>query len=243
MIWGSDSAMAFSRTAALSERPSAALLTKDLVGIGMNFAAAANPAAPIEETLIHASVAGMDDHDLRVLSVLTTWVGVHQRQLHVDRLVRGLSGVSSARVHAYWAAVARWLSKDRRFARLAKRYGGGAVDLLPTGTDFQLARRGEDARFAGSPLRVPAGTLRDRAADVFSPDVLVRRHAGYRNRVLMGPTWRADVWTVLEATPDVSVAEAARRARCSFATAWQVVQDFRLLHGTVQRQQSPDGLS
>ena len=60
--------MAFSRTAALSERPSAALLTKDLVGIGMNFAAAANPAAPIEETLIHASVAGMDDHDLRVLS-------------------------------------------------------------------------------------------------------------------------------------------------------------------------------
>ena len=73
--------------------------------------------------------------------------------------------------------------------------------------------------------------------------MLVRRHAGYRNWVLMGPTWRADVWTVLEATPDVSVAEAARRARCSFATAWQVVQDFRLLHGTVQRQQSPDGLS
>lgn len=235
--------MAFRRTAALSEQPSPAQLTKNLVGIGMNFAAVANPAAPIEETLIHASVAGMDDHDLRVLSVLTTWIGVHQRQLHVDRLVRGLSGVSSARVLAYWAAIDRWLSKDRRFARLAKRHEGGVVDLLPTGTDFQIARRGEDARFTGAPLRVPAGTLRERSADVLSPDVLLRRHAGYRNRVLMGPTWRADVWTVLETTPDVSVAEAARRARCSFATAWQVVQDFRLLHGTVQRQQSPDGLS
>jgi hypothetical protein len=58
----------------------------------------------------------------------------------------------------------------------------------------------------------------------------VRRNAGYRNRVVMGPTWRADVWTVLEEEPNVSVAEAARRAGCAFATAWQVCQDFRLLH-------------
>lgn len=77
--------------------------------------------------------------------------------------------------------------------------------------------------------RVPAGTLRDRDADVLAPEVMVRRHAGYRNRVLMGPTWRADVWTVLEEDSAMSVAHAARRAGCSFATAWQVVQDFRLL--------------
>jgi len=35
-----------------------------------------------------------------------------------------------------------------------------------------------------------------------------------RNRVLGGPSWRADVWTVLEGDPDVNVAEAARRAGC-----------------------------
>jgi hypothetical protein len=45
----------------------------------------------------------------------------------------------------------------------------------------------------------------------------------------MGPTWRADVWTVLERDPAVAVAEVARRASCSFATAWQTAQDFRLL--------------
>jgi len=222
--------MAFSRATALSDRPDEATLTRDMVGIGMNFAAEANPFAPIEETLVHASAVGMDDHDLRVHAVLTTWVGVHHGHVNADRLVRCVSEHVSGRVHAYWAAVARWLSKDRRFARLAKLHDGPRLDLLPVGTDFQIARRGEDDRFAGSPLRVPAGTLRDRHADVFSPEVLVRRHVGYRNRVLMGPTWRADVWTVLEEEPDVSVAEAARRAGCSFATAWQVVQDFRLLH-------------
>jgi len=222
--------MAFSRATALSDRPDEANLTRDMAGIGMNFAAEPNPSAPIEETLVHASAAGVDDHDLRVLAVLTTWVGVHHPHINADRLVRCVSEHGSDRVRAYWAAVGRWLSKDRRFARLAKLHEGAPIDLLPVGTDFQIARRGEDERFTDSALRVPAGTLRDRAADVLSPEVLVRRHAGYRNRVVMGPTWRADVWTVLEEEPDVSVAEAARRAGCSFATAWQVVQDYRLLH-------------
>lgn len=221
--------MAYSRPSALLERPNDDTLTGDMAGIGMNFAAEPNVKAPIEETLVHASALGMDDGDLRTLSVLTTWLGIHAAHVNADRLVRCVSEHSSMRVRTYWAAVAHWLDKDRRFARLAKLYNGARVDLLPVGTDFQIARRGEDERFVGSVLRVPAGSLRDRASDVLSPESLVRRHDGYRNRVRMGPTWRADVWTVLERAPDLSVAEVARRAGCSFAAAWQVVQDFKLL--------------
>ena len=221
--------MAFSRPSALLERPDDDALTRNMAGIGMNLAAEPNVEAPIEETLVHASSLGMDDGDLRVLSVLTTWLGVHAAHINADRLVRCVSDHASARVHAYWAAAARWLGKDRRFARLAKLHDGPPIDLLHVGTEFQIARRGEDERFAGSALRVPAGSLRDRDADVLSPESLIRRHAGYRNRVRMGPTWRADVWTVLERAPEQSVAEVARRAGCSFAAAWQVVQDFKLL--------------
>jgi len=224
--------MAYRRATALGERPDDTALTRDMAGIGMNFAAEPNPEAPIEETLVHASALGMDNHDLRVLAVLTTWLGVHHDHVHADRLVRCVSRHPSERVHAYWAAVAQWISKDRRFARLVTLYEGPLVELLPVGTDFQIARRGEDERFAGSMLRVPGGTLRDRDADVLRPEALVRQHAGFRNRVRMGPTWRADVWTVLERAPDLSAAEAARRAGCSFAAAWQVVQDFALLRAS-----------
>jgi hypothetical protein len=228
--------MSFSRPAPLLGRPDADALTRDMVGIGMNFAAEPNPDAVIEETLVHAASLGMDDDDLRVLSVLTTWLGVHSAHVNADRLFRCVAAHPSERVHGYWAAVAEWLGKDRRFARMRKLHddqaGGRALELLRVGNAFQLARRGEDPRFASSRLRVPAGTLRDRPADVLTPARLVRQHPGYRNRVRMGPSWRADVWTVLERDPELSVAEAARRAGCSFAAAWPVVQDFMLLRGS-----------
>ncbi len=225
--------MAYSRASGPAPRPSADVLTARMVGIGLGFAATAEPDAGIEDTLVHASALGMDDHDLRVLAVLTTWFGVHHAHVNADRLVRLVAGHGSPRVRVYWAALAAWRAKDRRFARLAKRVRGAPVELLPVGTAFQIARRGEDPRFVGSRLRVPSGTLRDRADDVLAPEVLVRRHAGYRNRVLMGPSWRADVWTVLEKAPDQSIAEVARRASCSFATAWQAAQDFKLLRMSV----------
>lgn len=221
--------MGFSRSTTGGGRPGAGSLTCDMAGIGMNFAARQDPQAPIEETLVFASELGMDEQDLRVLAVLTTWMGVHHGRVNADRLARLLAEHPSNRVCAYWAAVAKWHSKDRRFGRLLSLHGVTPVELLPVGTDFQVSRRGEDERFVDSSLRVPAGTLRDRLADVLAPEALARRHPGYRNRVLMGPAWRADVWTVLEQEPELSVAEAARRVGCSFATAWQVVQDYKLL--------------
>jgi hypothetical protein len=221
--------MAFSRATSLEAMPAAGELTARMVGIGMNFAAKAEADADIESTLLHASVLGMDEGDLRVLAVLTTWFGVHHTHVNADRHVRLVGAHPSERVRAYWSAVATWLAKDRRFARLSMAYSGLPVELLPTGTEFQVKRRGEDERFLGSKLRVPKGTLRDRHEDVLSPEVLVRRHAGYRNRVLMGPSFRADVWTALDHAPDLSVADVARKASCSFATAWQVAQDYQLL--------------
>ena len=221
--------MAFSRATSPVPTPAQGDLTARMVGIGMNFAAKAEADAEIESTLLHASVLGMDDGDLRVLAVLTTWLGVHHTHVNADRLVRLVVAHPSERVRAYWAAVATWLKKDRRLARLAGAYKGAAIELLATGSEFQVKRRGEDERFTGSKLRVPKGTLRDRHEDVLPPEQLVRRHAGYRNRVLMGPSFRADVWTALEHAPDVSIADIARKASCSFATAWQAAQDYRLL--------------
>ena len=76
---------------------------------------------------------------------------------------------------------------------------------------------------------MPANVLRDRAADVLAPPELAKRHRTYRQRVMMGASYRADMWAALESNPSLSAAKIARTAHGSFATAWQVRRDWELL--------------
>jgi hypothetical protein len=218
--------MAHRRAIARAQAPSGEALTADLVGIGLLVGGEGSRDPNIEDTLLAASVEGLEHGDLRVLTVLVTWFGVHSGRVNADRLTRLVALQESKRVRTFWSALARWKVTDRRFARLARAYRGPQLDLLSTGTDFQVARHGEDERLAGSKLRVPANALRDRPGDVMQPSELARSHAAYRWRVVIGPTYRADMWAALERQPDLSAAALARETYGSFATAWQVRRDF-----------------
>ncbi len=170
----SPSAMPFSRKVEATALPTGSQLTADMVGIGLLFAAEASEEPNIEDTLLAASLEGLESDDLRVLAVLTTWIEVHHSRVHADRLLRSLKTQPSPRVLAYWASIGSWLGKDRRLARLTAVYSGRRIDLLRTGTSFQLVRQGEDSRLQGTSMRVPAGILRDRRSDVLSPVELAR---------------------------------------------------------------------
>jgi hypothetical protein len=195
----------------------------------MNFAATPEPDPNIDDALVLASREAMENHDLRVLAVLVTWFGVHSARVNADRLTHLAAAQASMRVRALWSALAYWQHNDRRFARLSKSYVGRRQDVIETGTDFQVSRHGEDVRFDGTPIRVAANVLRDRTADVLEPSELVRTHRAYRYRVMMGPSYRADMWAALEADPTLSPAALARRAQGSFSTTWHVHRDFELL--------------
>jgi hypothetical protein len=225
----SVSAMAYKR-AILPESPvPAGELSGALVGIGVNLAARAACEPNIEDTLYFASAEGMDGGDLRVLALVVTWFGVHGAFVNAERLTQIVSGSSSNRVKAFWASLARWQHKDRRFARLAKGFVGSRVDLLTSGAGYQVGRRGEDPRFEGTPLRVPAGVLRDRAEDVVPPESLAKKHTAYRFRVQMGPSYRADMWAALIEDPSLPAAALARKTYGSFATAWTTKRHFSML--------------
>ncbi len=222
--------MAYKRTATAAELPRGDALTADLIGIGMLFAGKEPEQDPnIEDALLAASIEGMEKGDLRVLSVLVTWLGMHHSRVNADRLVRVVRAQPSKRVRAFWAAMAYWLKADHRLTRLKKLYKGPRLDLLSAGTEFQISRRGEDERFSGSLLRVPAGVLRERPQDVLPPKTLAKRHLAYHYRIILGPSYRADMWAALERDPQLTPAELARRTYGSFATAWQAVHDRRLL--------------
>jgi hypothetical protein len=218
--------MGFSRAIAPREAPDADVLTASMAGIGMLVGGEAAPEPNLEDTLHFASVEGMECGDFRVLAILVTWFGVHFGRVNADRLTKLATEHESDRVRAFWGAMARWRRTDRRFARLGRVYRGPVIELLATGTAFQIGRHGEDPRFAGSKLRVPGNTLRDRKEDVLEPAELAARHAAYRWRLVIGPSYRADMWAALEKEPGLSAAELARRTYGSFATAWGVRRDY-----------------
>lgn len=220
--------MAYRRLASAEKLPEGDALTGAMVGIGMRFAAPATRNPNIEDTLVAASIEGMESDDLRVLSVLVTWIEAHSTWINADRLLRAVEALSTPRTRAFWAAVGHLLSKDRRYARLQKVHRGARVDLLKTGAEFQLRRRGEDERFAKTPLRAPKGILRNRLEDVLEPAALAKVHHGYRWRIVIGPSYRADMWADLESDPSLSATQLARRAYGSFATAWQVKKDWNV---------------
>ena len=128
--------MAHSRAIAPARSPSGDALTADLVGIGLLVGGEGSRDPNIEDTLLFASVEGMERDDLRVLAVLVTWFGVHAAHVNADRLTRLVAMQASKRVRALWSALARWRATDRRFARLARAYRGPPLDLLSTGTNY-----------------------------------------------------------------------------------------------------------
>jgi hypothetical protein len=203
-------------------------LESDMVGIGMLLRAEPNWEANIEDTLLFASLEALEHDYIEMLSVLVSWLEVHSPWINADRLTRLISREKSKRTRAFWAALSTWKQSDRRFARLGKLHRGRRVDLIK---DAQTGESEEDQRFAGSPLRVPGKVIEDRAADILEPENLAAMNETYRQRVRMGPTYRADMWAALEADPSLSAAELARKTYGSFATAWQVKRDWRIVTG------------
>jgi hypothetical protein len=225
--------MSFRRQIAPLVRLDGAALDRAMSGLGMRFAVDAEPYPAIEDVLLFASQLGMEKDDYRVLNVLCTWIDVHGARINADRLTRLVDTCADhERTRAFWAAVGQWQHRDRRFTRLAAlRSKRKRIDLFP-GTDFQIQRRGEHPSFKDTALRVAAGTLRDRASDVLTPEQLSHMHPVYRERVVQGPSYRADMWAALTLDPSLGPAELARRTYGSFATAWEVRRDWSIVHNS-----------
>jgi hypothetical protein len=205
-------------------------LTKKLIGIGFMLSGTPIYNGNIEDTIFAASIAGMAG-DFRILSLLVDWLDAHSKQVLADRLFKLANNCFDQRVKAFWKAIGKWKKSDPRFRRFAKLYRRQRIDLLFSGTEFHVRRSGEDVRFENSSLRVPATAgLRHRPEDVMSPSEVAKIHHAYYCRLIIGPTYRADMWAELDLEPELAAAELARRTYGSFATAWEVKRQWEIIH-------------
>ncbi len=214
-------------------------LTSDLIAIGMRLGGVPSADEPnIEDTIVAASIEGLFQADYRVLSLLVDWFGIHVARVNVDRLTRLVAALDDVRVKAFWVGLAQWQKKDSRLKKLqqvpTKFKRGHRFDLMSEGTDFQIERYGEDPRFIGTVLKVPSKLLRHRPQDIASVAELAKRHLAYSYRIMIGPSYRADMWALVERKPELTPTEIARQTYGSFPTAWEVKRDWLLLNNPPQ---------
>lgn len=225
--------MSFKRIECLTDYPQGDELTPKLIGIGFKLGGAFERNPNIEDCLIAAATEGVNG-DFRTLALLTDWFFIHHKFVNIDRFIRALKKIKDNRVKCYFSSIGKWLQKDSGYKKLSKIYRGEALNLgLTSDYSFLIKRNGEDDRFIGTKLLVAKNTLRSRLDDILTPKELALLHQDYYYRVLIGPSYRADMISHYLRNSSLTASQLAKNTYGSFATAWEVMKDINLLPSTI----------
>ena len=209
-------------------------LDNDLRAIGFNLSCEKKSTDPnIEISLVSASVETINNQDNRLGGLLVDWITIHSLRINVDRLTKFVFNLSDSEhkfVKIFWCANAqRLFPKDQRFQRLSKLYKGKRINFANL-TKILIEIKGEDERFKRTCIRIPKGYFPERLKQIFSGSIVAKNHLPYRYRLMMGPSYRADLWALLKRYPTLSAYSLGKKAYCSYRTAYIAKKDYELLN-------------
>ena len=219
-------------------------LDSDLRAIGFNLGGGKKSTDPnIEASLISASIEAVNNKDNRIGGLLVDWITTHYLRVNVDRLTKFVFSLNDSDykfVKIFWCANAqRLFIKDQRFKRLSELYKGKRVSFADRFlkkrqqkvTKVLIEIKGEDERFKRTCIRVPKGYFSERPHQIFPVSVIAKNHLPYRYRVMMGSSYRADLWALLDSNPNISAYALGKKAHCSYRSAYIAKKDYELLKG------------
>lgn len=184
----------------------------------------------IEETLILASYEA--SHDYRLLSLIITWVKIHGDYVIVEKLFKKLKEFEKYRgqshvinmvaVQAVVSGFLKWKkwitsSKDKPRCPLKDESLQSSIEYQGLNDDF--------SKFG---VLIPKKFLRIRESDVFSVEELAKNNIQYRNRLIYGSSWRADIIAAIEfgfKNPSV----IARTIGCSYEPSHRIFNEYLLV--------------
>ena len=215
-------------------------LDSSLQSIGFNLSCNKKAIDPnIEATLISASIEAMYNKDNRLGGLIVDWITIHFSRINVDRLTKFISHLNNSEyrlVKIFWCANAqRLVAKDQRFKKLSQIYKGKRINLADycskskKSTSLLIEIKGEDERFKNTCIRIPRNYFSERPNQIFSGSIIAKNHFPYRYRLMMGPSYRADIWALIKRNPNLSAYALAKKAHCSYRTAYITKKDYDTL--------------
>ena len=154
--------------------------------------------------------------DFRLLSILLTWNTVHSDYVIVEKLAK----------------------KRQAFEKVRRPELPVDPELLASSIQYQ----GSDDELRKYGLLVPRKFLRIREIDVLPPGELSLVNQQYRNRLIYGASWRADIIAAIEAGVK-NPHRISRLLGCSYEPAHRVFKDYFTARGLPLDSATSDGSS
>ncbi len=177
----------------------------------------------IENTLHEATLEVPQDS--RLFLLLCSWVSVHGDYVIIEKLMKLQKKKNSPWLVAL--AICAFNMGFHQWKRLIKKQKG---PLALVSTDLALssiALKGEEPHFRKNGFLVPIGTVRVRASDAQTSELLVKKNPQYRNRLLFGASWRADIITAIEVGMKTPY-QIAKTLGCSYEPAHRIFKEYAL---------------
>ncbi|MGE3975372.1 MAG: hypothetical protein AB7F59_12685 [Bdellovibrionales bacterium] len=175
----------------------------------------------IENTIYEASFEITQDS--RIFPLLCSWISVHGDYVIIEKLMK----LQKKKNSPWLAALAICASNlgFHQWKRLIKKQKGlhSLVDKDLAMSSISL--KGEESNYRKNGFLIPKGSIRIRASDALTPQRLVKVNPQYRNRLLFGASWRADIITAIEMGMKTPY-QIAKTLGCSYEPAHRIFKEY-----------------
>ena len=195
----------------------------------------------IEGVLVDAIVSIGRQENQRLLSLLLTWVSIHGSAVIIEKLMKILRRQSSAGDPVHYAALLAKYAVSvghMRWGILTKFAPTRSILIGPSDLAESLLKiRGEEEWASNSGFAVPKGSTTINPKWVISPNSLAQLNQQYKNRLIYGAQWRADIITAIERGAKTPT-EISRMCGASYEPCHRVLSELKdagILEGLEKR--------
>ena len=183
----------------------------------------------IEETLIEVVKESRDDY--RLLGILISWISKHGDQIIPEKFLKKLAERDDVAIDdpilQFMIATAvvnghkKWKS-SLKVSHSDPLYPIGKETMI---SSIKLKGRNED--YAKLGVMIPIGFLKSKDENAFSQEELAKSNPQYRNRLIYGANWRADVITAIEYGMK-NPYQISKNIGCSYEPAYRIMKEYKI---------------
>ncbi len=184
----------------------------------------------IEQTLIDACYEV--ESDSRLLGLLISWIDVHGRYLIADKFLKLYRLTSKFRGESPWFYALCAYGVENGILKLKKgiKKQKGPVFFRNEKSKTLFEIKGPIPFLEKIGIMIPQGSIRVREKDVLPSEILLKTNKQFKNRLLFGANWRADIITAIEWGME-NPNRIAKLLGCSYEPANRVFREYKLVMG------------